>query len=178
MQEGLFPYLVIEKRNNDFAFIEVSDLDIFKGMHYNSFISLDNLLKEYTEEEIKASITRANVVPDVDILDKRLLIKYGNYKLPVLTKDIAVGFDFFGFIEQNFNNKKINNIFYNKIAAIVKDEARASMFKELLNTSAMDFYIGLNWLTYVELREFFFYVYNDVANKDKTLDNRLKREKE
>ncbi len=179
MQEGLYPYLVIEKRNNDFAFINIGDLDIFKDMSYNSFASLDSILREYTEEEIKDSIQRANVVPDTDISDKKLLIKYGNYKLPVLSRDIVEDFDYYTFIADNYNNKRITNIFYNKLAAIVKNDPRAEIFKEFLeDASAEDFFKSLNWLSYVEQREFFFYVYNEVANKEKVLDNRLKREKE
>ena len=179
MQEGLFPYLVVEKRNNDFAFINVADLDIFKDMNYNSFLTLDNLLKAYTEEEIKDSIIRANVVPDVNVKEKKLLIKYGNYKLPLLTRDIVDNFSFYDFIIANFEDKRMTNIFYNKLASIVKNDARAELFKTFLDDSTPDEFLkSLDWLSYVEQREFYFYIYNDVANKVKVLDNRLKREKE
>ena len=178
MQIYLFPHLVIEKRNNDFAFIDIADLDIFNGMRYFSFEELDNLLKNFTEEEIKDSIIRANIVPDVNVKEKRLCIKYGKIKLPVLTKDISAEFDLYEFIATNYGNKKMTNIFYNKIAAIVKNSDRAAMFKNLLSAASIDYFIqGLSWLSYAELREFFFYIYYNVAKKSEKLDNELKRKK-
>ena len=178
MQIDLFPHLVIEKRNNDFAFIDIADLDIFNGMKYFSFEELDNLLKNFTEEEIKDSIIRANIVPDVNVIEKKLCIKYGKIKLPVLTKDISTDFDLYEFIAANYGNKKMTNIFYNKIAAIVKSSERAAMFKDLLANASAEYFIqGLSWLSYTELRELYFYIYYSVAKKAEKVDNELKRKK-
>ena len=178
MQEGLYPNLVVEKRNNDFAYINIADLDILKDMNYTNLYTLDNLLQGFTEQEIKDSITRANVVADTNIDDKKILIKYGNYKLPVLTKDVTNDLDIFEYIGQNFNDKTMKNIFFNKIAAIVKDERRIDFYKDIIDHDTLEGFIqSLNYLTYTELREFYFYLYNYVAKNKDLRDNKRKREK-
>ena len=180
MQDGLMPYLVVEKRNNDYAFIDIS---IFNAATYQSFSSLDNILKNYTEEEIKDIIIKANIVPDVDIKDKRLLIKYGNYKLPIYTKDISESFNIYDYIRDNFDSKEKKNLFYNKIASFFKNDENAeekkATFKYIIDYGTVDdFYRSLDMLDYVEFRELYFYIYNYIAKKQEIRDNRLKREKE
>lgn len=179
MKEEVMPYLVVEKRNNDFDYINLADLDLFEGMTYNSLPSLDKLLKNYTIRDLKDAIIRANILVDSNIEDKKLFIKQGNYKLPVLTSDITHDFNIRAFIKDSFNDKRLNNIFYNKLASITKNDHRGSIFKALLSVgTAEEFYDSLSWLDYKEQREFYFYLYNEVILKDKNLSAKLKREKE
>ena len=178
MQEGLYPNLVVEKRNNDFAYIDIANLDIVQEKKYTNLYSLDLITRLYSEQELKDSITRANIVPDVDISDKKLLIKYGNYKLPVLTRDVVDSFNFVTFIRESFGDKSMRNIIYNKLAAIVKDEQRAHLYKGALSKDTYkDFLYSLQFLSYTEYREFCFYLYNYVAKKEEIGDNKRKREK-
>ncbi len=178
MQEGLYPNLVVEKRNNDFAYINIADLDILKDMTYTNLATLDNYLQHFTEQEIKDSIERANVVPDTEISDKKLLIKYGNYKLPLLSKEIREELDMFAYIAENFEDKSMKNIFFNKISSIVKDEKRKVFYKDVIDHDSKESFIeSLKYLTYNELRELYFYLYNYVAKNKDLRDNKRKREK-
>ena len=178
MQEGLYPNLVIEKRNNDFAYIDIADLDILEADNYSNLYNLDLITRLYSEQDIKDSITRANIVPDVDVNEKKLLVKYGNYKLPVLTSDIVDNFNIITFVRESFDDKNMKNIIYNKLAAIVKDEKRANLYKGTLSKdSYKDFLYSLQYLSYTEYREFCFYLYNYVAKTEEIRDNNHKRER-
>ena len=147
-------------------------------MTYYTLQSLDDLLSPFTEEEIKESIKRANVVADTEIDDKRLLIKYGNYKLPLLTKEITSNLNIYEFIADNYNDKEIKNIIFNKIASIIKDPNRIDFYKNVIyKRDAESFIRSLNYVTYVELRELYFYLYNYVDKKEVLRDNNRKREK-
>ena len=174
-----YPYLVVEKRNNDFDYINLADLDIFEGMEYDSLPSLDRLLRNYTIRDLKDAIIRANILVDSNIEDKKLYIKLGNHKLPVFSADISREFNIATFIRDNYSDKRLTNIFYNKLVSITKNDHRCSIFKAVLDIgTAEEFYDSLSWLDYKEQREFYFYLYNDVILKDENLSAKLKREKE
>ena len=184
MQEGLYANLVVEKRNKDYDYINVSDLDILSKMmrRLDSAIApsvLDHILSQFTEQEIKDSIKRANIVADVDIDDKRLLIKIGHHILPVLTKDITEQFDIYKYIRENFDNKTVKNVIFNKIFSIIKDEERIQTIKEIIDReTGEEFANSVNlFLTYIELRELYFYLYNYVAKTEEIRDNNHKRER-
>ena len=178
MNKETFPYLVVEKRNNDYAYINLSDLDLFSNIIYNDLRSLDTLLQMYTEKEIKDSIIRANIVADADIADKNLFVLINGKKKPVVTRNVVGDLNIIDFIYDNYEDKRFKNVIYNKLAAILKDEEKSNIFKNVIDNDSFDiFYKYLSSMDYSDLREFYLYLYNDVVKKIKVRDNKLKREK-
>lgn len=180
-----FPYLVIEKRHNDYIFIDISSLNIFANfkketLDYNGLSMLDYLTLNFTVPEIKESILKANVVAnEKDVLNGHLLIKIGKYKLPVMTKEVVSELNLPKFLLEIFSDeskKRYLNIIYNKLSSIIKDESLALEIKNTMDTiNFKEFYALFSKLDYKEQRELYFYVYQEVLNKYKV--SCLKRKK-
>lgn len=183
-----YPYLVIEKRHNDFIFLDISSLDIFnvfdkEKLNYQSLDMLDSLTLQFRSDDIKQSILRANVVANSeDVYNGRLFIKLNKHKLPVMTNEIVSELNMPKFfneifdIRPNENKKRYLNIIYNKLTSIVKDNQLLINLKESID--AVDnnrFYSLFAHLSYLEQRELYFYIYQDVLPK---YNNILKRKKE
>ncbi len=91
--ESVKYFLALEKRPGDNSIIDINKLDIYDENHYNlddSIASIDNFASNWTEQEIKESVARTNIVTK-DYLNGSLKI-VSNFKhcLPVLTKEVYV----------------------------------------------------------------------------------------
>ena len=91
-------------------------------------------------------------------------------------KDNSIYFNEIFDIRPNENKKRYLNIIYNKLTSIVKDNQLLINLKESID--AVDnnrFYSLFAHLSYLEQRELYFYIYQDVLPK---YNNILKRKKE
>ncbi|MBQ4583593.1 MAG: hypothetical protein IJA94_01700 [Bacilli bacterium] len=180
-----FPYLVIEKRHNDFIFIDIHLLDIFanfskENLNYRLLEELDSLMLNFDIDQIKESIMRANiVVNDNDVSNGQLIIKSGKQKLPLMTKEVVSELNLPKLLTEIFGdeqNKRYLNIIYNKLSSIVKEQEKLLAIKESIDLmNFKEFYCLFAKLTYKEQRELYFYIYQNVLNKYKV--GILKRKK-
>lgn len=180
-----FPYLVIEKRHNDYIFFDISSLNIFANfkketLDYNSLSMLDYLTLNFNMQEIKEAIINANVVAnEKDVLNGQLIVKMGKYKLPVMTKEVVTELNLPKFLIEIFgneNNKRYLNIIYNKLSSIVKDNNLLIEIKKSIDLiDYKKFYSLISKIDYKEQRELYFYIYSEVLEKYKV--SVLKRKK-
>lgn len=180
-----FPYLVIEKRHNDFIFLDISSLNIFanfkkESLDYKTLSMLDYLTLNFNIQEIKEAIISANVIAnEKDVLNGQLLIKMGKYKLPVMTKEVVTALNLPKFLIEVFcdqHNKRYLNIIYNKLSAIIKNNNLLIEIKKSIDLiDYKTFYSLISKIDYKAQRELYFYVYNEVLEKYKV--SILKRKK-
>ena len=183
----IFPYLVIEKkqRHNDFIFLDICSLDIFASfekdkLNYQSLDVLDSLTLQFSAEEIKKSILRANVVANQeDVYDGQLLIKINKHRLPVMTRDVVEELNLpklFGEIFGDESKKRYLNMIYNKLSSIVKNKDLLINIKKCIDENdSKEFYALFAKLSYQEQRELYFYIYREMLSK---YNNSLKRKRE
>lgn len=108
-------FLVLEKRLGDYNLIDINSLDICKNMVTNDIASIDVFTCMYTEEEIKASITRSNIIHSDYINGVLKIVSDAKHNLRALTKDV------FSLIRDfQCNTIEIDRDFKNKLFGIYK----------------------------------------------------------
>ena len=164
-------FLALMARPGDYAFIDISRLDISENYHPNNLMELDGFTMYFSSEEIISSINRANLV-DGKYLNGKLVIQDNQKHNPiaVIDKDLYDNFQIDEFLRSKENDKNgINNII-NKFGAIVKDKEISSNFKTMLRmgniNGACQVLFGL---PYLEQRKFILYLL-DIRNKEKILE--------
>lgn len=181
-----FPYLVIEKRHNDFIFLDINSLDIFctfekEKLNYQTLDRLDALTLHFDEFQIKEAIIKANIVANEEDVSKgHLFIKINKQKLPVMTKEVVNELNLPKWFMEIFSDdrkKRYLNIIYNKLSSIIKKEELLLAIKNSIDLMDFKTFFSLfSKLTYKAQRELYFYVYQDVLEKYKV--SSLKRKKE
>lgn len=167
MSLAAFPILVIEKRHNDFEYINLQSLNIFDNANYSSLETFDNLIIKFSEEDLRNAIITANIVVNNDVvLASPLYVKYGNFKLPVMTKEVVSSLNLPKFILDNIKNKRYANIFYNKLTSILDNDLVLKELKTPLDQGDFKGFMSVfSKLDYVNIREFYFYIYNNILPK-------------
>ncbi len=108
-------YLVLEKRLGDYNLIDINKLDICQRIVSVDIADIDNFTRDFTEEEIRAAITRSNMAQN-DYLDGKLkIVSDVKHNLRVLTKDV-----FTSIMEFQTNNNEIEQNLKNKLFGLYK----------------------------------------------------------
>ena len=108
-------YLVLEKRLGDYNLIDINKLDICQRIVSADIADIDNFTRDFTEEEIRAAITRSNMAQN-DYLDGKLkIVSDVKHNLRVLTKDV-----FTSIMEFQTNNNEIEQNLKNKLFGLYK----------------------------------------------------------
>ena len=106
-------YLVLEKRLGDYNIIYLDRLDICNTQILSDIASIDSFTAKFTENEIRESIKRSNIVP-IDYLDGKLkIVSDHKHNLEVITKDI---FDYIRTVQ--LNNEDFSRDLKNKLLNI------------------------------------------------------------
>lgn len=163
-------YLVLEKRVGDFNIIDINKLDICDKYCLNDISSIDLFTCRFTEEELKKSIKRSNLVNDDYINGYFKIISDKKHRLPILTKekyDLIRDF-------QN-NNMEITQEFKNKLYGAYKkiadkefkdEDFRNGILKKFNETlkkgNKHEIFEWLERLPYVSIRNFYFTIYNEI----------------
>lgn len=120
-------YLAIEERPNSYVPIDILLLDIFntyksqfKGeISTNDLLSIDSFLAAYTPEEVRQSISRANII-DTSVINEPFVIIDKKHKLEPLFKDPSNECDFYQIVLLSTEDKSFANTLKNKLINIIK----------------------------------------------------------
>lgn len=120
-------YLAIEERPNSYVPIDILLLDIFntyksqfKGeISTNDLLSIDSFLATYTPEEVRQSISRANII-DTSVINEPFVIIDKKHKLEPLFKDPSNECDFYQIVLLSTEDKSFANTLKNKLINIIK----------------------------------------------------------
>ena len=168
-------FLALMARPGDYAFIDISRLDISENYHPNNLMELDGFTMYFSSEEIISSISRANLV-DGKYLNGKLVIQ-DNQKhnpLPLIDKNFYNDFRIDLFLKSKMGNKDEINTIINKFMAIVKDESVTNKFKNALKSYNIDEAIDIVFnIDYLMQRRFIVYL---IEYRDK--ERELEKEKE
>ena len=82
--ENIKYYLVLEKRLGDYSLIDINKLDICDYNVNYDIASIDTFTSKFTDEEIKASIIRSNMVESGYLEGKLKIISDVKHNLRVL----------------------------------------------------------------------------------------------
>lgn len=164
-------FLVIEKRVGDFNIIDINKLDICDRYYLNDIASIDLFTSRFTENEIKDSVIRSNIVSEDYLNGDLKIISDKKHRLPVLTKekyDLIRDFQNNDVeISQEFKNKLYGA--YKKIAdKEFKDEDFKSgilnKFNETLKSgNKIKIFEWLERLPYENIRSFYITIYKELS---------------
>jgi hypothetical protein len=174
-------YLILEKRPGDYNVIDISKLDICREEVSNDLTYIDFFTCRFTEDEIKSSIARSNIVRE-DYLDGSLkVISNDNHKLRALTKDIyqiiinrvSKGSD----INRDLKNRLFS--YYKKTIMYNLDDnytdEKIESFKDALRDNDFDnIFNVINNLPYLRSREMYFLIYDDELKRKEVAKRSLK----
>lgn len=176
-------FLVLEKRLGDYNLIDINKLDICNNLVNNTLISIDNFTRFYTDEEIKASIMRSNIVNNEYLGGNLKIVSDAKHHLEVLTKDKFTIVRAFQFneevIDRDFKNKLYG--MYKKIveSTFTEDNFIAGMldrFKNILKDSSKDkIFSVIEELPYPKSRVIYLNIYNVLIMRKE--NNKRKLEK-
>ena len=108
-------FLVLEKRLGDYNLVDINRLDICKNFVFNDIASIDMFTCMYTEDEIKASVSRSNIANSDYINGTIKIISDAKHNLKALTKDM-----FIIIREFQINDVVLDRAFKNKLFGIYK----------------------------------------------------------
>lgn len=103
-------YLVLEYLPGDFMTVDINVINQDNNNYY-LIQNIDQFTTQYSEEEIKNLISKANIVPDRYLNGKLHIINENKYRFPILTKDCNFSLD--KFILENIDDKQVMNKFIN-----------------------------------------------------------------
>ena len=154
-------FLSLMYRPGDYAFIDISKLDIANGYNPILLQDIDSFTIHYTKNEIMASIIGSNIVSS-KYLSGQLVISDNQKHNPirVIDKDFYNNFQIDKYLLSKLNDKNIVNTIINKFKAITKDEELNKIFSNSLkNGNIIDTLdILFNNLPYLELRKLMMYL--------------------
>lgn len=178
--DGQKHFLALMKQPGDYNFIDISKLDIANGYQPQSLADIDSFTMHFTKEEIKKSITRANIISS-QYVEGKLVIQDNQKHNPLIVID-KVYYDNFRidlFLEEKMHNKNDANKIIQKFNSIVREKERNETFKFAIVNHNLDLAIDVLFnLEYLQLRKIMIYLI-DWCNKEKDLSKvqELKRDK-
>jgi len=166
-------FLVMEKRLGDYNVVDINKLDICKFPVANELDYIDTFTSMFTENEIKASIERGNLV-HTDYLNGNLkVISDVRHNFKVLTKDMLEEIKMFQIdnevIDKDLKNKMFS--YYKKTIEIVFEDK--GLIKRLLerfkkslkNGDKREIFEIIQELPYNRIRNLYLIIYDDVIKR-------------
>lgn len=166
-------FLILEKRLGDYNLVDINKLDICMNIVTNDIASIDNFTCQYTEDEIKNSIMRSNIVTNEYLSGNLKIVSDAKHHLNVLTKDM-----FILIREFQLSNQEIDRDFKNKMFGMYKKVVESTFtdksfiqgmldrFKESLkNDSKNEIFNILEELPYNKSRMIYLNIYEVLQRK-------------
>lgn len=153
-------FLSLMFRVGDYAYIDISVLDIAGGYRPNRLEDIDSFTMHFTKEEIMAAIKRSNVVNDKYLSGQLVIADNQKHKpIRVIDKNYYNNFRIDLYLKEKMQNKQeINNIF-NKFKSICLEEKTNNDFHKALLDNNLDLAIDILFnLPYLKLRKFIVYL--------------------
>ena len=170
-------YLVLEKRPGDYNLVDINKLDICNFYVANTISAIDNFTLNFSEDEIKESIKRSNMV-QLDYLEGQLkIVSDAKHNLKIITKDIfAKVLEFQN--DKEFNRDLKNKIFgsYKKVIEKVFSDSNfinglLTRFKNILKTNdKIEMFKIIEELPYDKSREIYIRLADDLIKIEKSKD--------
>ena len=161
MQKNITYHLVLEARPGDFMPIDINTLIDNSKIDFTSLQEIDNFTKKYLFEELIAIIKESNIVPKQYLEGKLQIINNNKYRYPVLYKNITFIID--DFLINNITDKQKMNKFLN-IYLKYTNENKEEMQKAINEKDSKKILNLLSKISYVNIRNIYFYLYNNVVN--------------
>ena len=164
-------YLALEKRVGDYNIIDINKLDICDRYYLNDIVSIDSFTCKYSEEEIKDSIERGNLVNKDYLNGIFKIVSDKHHRLPVLTKEKYN-------IIRDFQNdsteisKDLKNKLYGAYKKIADKEFKDDDFKlgllnkfnnTLKSNDKKEIFRWLEKLPYENIRSFYITIYKELV---------------
>lgn len=168
-------FLALMYRPGDYAFIDISKLDIARGYNPILLQDIDSFTMHYTKNEIMAAIISANIA-SAKYLSGTLVISDNQKHNPIMVidKDFYDNFQIDKYILSKKNDKNTINTIINKFKAINKDEDINQKFSESLkNGNIIEILDILFNLPYLDLRKMMIYL---IELREKELNKDRKKE--
>lgn len=158
-------YLVLQKRLGDYNVITIEHLDIYTGEIISNLASIDSFTCKYSEDEIKASIERANIVEKSYLTGSLRVISEYKHNFEILTKETFERI--YEFKNSLISDKQllnsIYNIYKNNIESVLQDKDMIKRFLKMFKDSLYknDFNKSMELieqLPYLKARNIYFYI--------------------
>lgn len=166
-------FLVLEKRLGDYNIVDINKLDICTYRVANTVSSIDCFTSIYSEEELKESIERSNIVHLSYLTGNLKIVSEKKHNFKVLTKNMFNIIKEFQEDDMEFDREFKNKIFgiYKKIVECIfsdKDFINGMLerFKELLrNGSKKEIFGVIEELPYSKSRTIYLCIYDEVTKR-------------
>ena len=176
-------YLVLEKRLGDNILIDINKLDICTEFVTNDIGNIDAFTARFSEEEIKASITRSNMAVSSYLDGKLKIISDAKHNLKVLTKDIYQRITKFQYSTEDINQDIKNKLFGSFKKVIENNFTDKDFIKGLLEKfkSALKFnnryeiFKMIEELPYSKARNIYFGIYEEELKRENANLRNLKK---
>ena len=166
-------FLALMYRPGDYAYIDISKLDIASGYSPILLQDIDSFTMHYTKNEIMAAIIGANIVSS-KYLSGSLVISDNQKHNPieVIDKDFYNNFQIDKYLLSKLNDKNAINTIINKFRAINKDEEINQKFSEALKSgNIIDVLDILFNIPYLDLRKMIIYLI-ELKQKEENIDKK------
>lgn len=170
-------YLIIEKRHGDFQNIDPSLLVGHIDCDYRRIENIDAFTSLYSEEEFKNKLKDANIVSEDYLTGKLLIIDTYKRTYKILKKEITNLFDIEEFICHNIKDKNMMNQIKSKYALLSKNND-ALDFQKAIDTESPYLVLSMIYqLPYLDLRQMFIYISENIIIKNEDLKRGLLKDK-
>ena len=169
-------YLVLEYRPGDFMPIDINVfLDDKYKTYYSSFMSIDSFTKNYSEYELREMIRLNNLVPNMYLSGRLIIMDDNRHRFPLYTKDVDYSLP--RFLLDNIDNKIIMNKFMNVYIKNVKhNKEYIDKMKLAINSKNVNEILTiLGSLSYKNIRDIFMYINDNIISieKRRVLENEM-----
>lgn len=166
-------YLVLEKRLGDYNLIDINKLDICKTFVSTDIAMIDTFTSKYTENEIKASIERSNIIQNGYLEGKLKIISDAKHNLRPLTSDIFTSVINFQNESENIPHNYKSKLFgsYKKVveATFTDDGFKSQLLDRfkiaLKENNKNNIFSIIEELPYAKSRLIYFTIYDEELKK-------------
>lgn len=157
-------FLSLMRKVGDYAFIDISKLDIANHFYPHSLSDIDSFTMHFTNDEIIASIKRSNLVSDEYLSGKLVIADNQKHNpLEVIDKNFYGNFRIDLCLDKCIKNKEMLNNILNKFSSICKDKNISDSFKNSLKNNDLDDSVDILFnLPYLVLRKYIIYLIKNV----------------
>ena len=166
-------FIVLENRPGDYDLVDINKLDISDGQVTNNLSVVDIFTSRYTEEEIKESIARSNMVRQEYLNGQLRIVSDAGHNLRVLTKEM-----FEEIVDVIMGKVELDNVLKSKLQSVYKQtlekicdsstiiQSFLLKFKDAIKTNNIsDLFKYIDILPYNKSRLIYFMIYDEVEKK-------------